>query len=375
MVAVRGADPKMQLFDGDGNPLSGGKVYTYEAGTLTPLATYINYDTTDFNTNPIILDADGRASVFWSPNTLYDVIVTDSNDVQLYTVSSYNVAGASGGSSNPGFGAATDIASSTTVDMGSITSHFANITGTVPINSFGNSASVDAPLYLVKSQSAGLVINLSGNILAPGFTNEIITTQNDYWWMDYLGSGAWKIFDYFRGDGSTNEQPGFLKAFAGVTPPAGWLLCYGQAVSRTTYSQLFAAISTTWGGGDGTTTFNLPDLRGRGLFGKDDMGGSSANRVTAAGSGMDGDVLATVGGSEFLATHNHTLTDPGHVHTISLRASATGAGNFVPQAGTDVAGGTATINSNTTGITLASAGTGSSANMPPAAIVNWCVKI
>ena len=54
---------------------------------------------------------------------------------------------------------------------------------------------------------------------------------------------------------------GFIKTFAGTTPPEGTLLCDGSAVSRNTYSELFAAIGTTWGAGDGTNTFNLPDLR------------------------------------------------------------------------------------------------------------------
>lgn len=54
---------------------------------------------------------------------------------------------------------------------------------------------------------------------------------------------------------------GFIKTFAGTTPPEGTLLCDGSAVSRDTYSELFAAIGTTWGEGDGSTTFNLPDLR------------------------------------------------------------------------------------------------------------------
>lgn len=54
---------------------------------------------------------------------------------------------------------------------------------------------------------------------------------------------------------------GFIKTFAGATPPEGTLLCDGSAVSRDTYSELFAAIGTTWGSGDGANTFNLPDLR------------------------------------------------------------------------------------------------------------------
>ncbi|MDT9105773.1 phage tail protein, partial [Escherichia coli] len=80
---------------------------------------------------------------------------------------------------------------------------------------------------------------------------------------------------------------GTVLDFAGTTAPNGWLMCYGQAVSRTTYPNLFAAVGTTFGAGDGATTFNLPDARGRAVIGKDDMGGAAANRVTTAGGGID----------------------------------------------------------------------------------------
>lgn len=73
---------------------------------------------------------------------------------------------------------------------------------------------------------------------------------------------------------------GTVLPFAGSTAPDGWLLCYGQAVSRTTYAVLFAVIGTTYGIGDGSTTFNVPDLRGRVAAGKDDMGGSAAGVIT-----------------------------------------------------------------------------------------------
>lgn len=71
--------------------------------------------------------------------------------------------------------------------------------------------------------------------------------------------------------------------FWGSTAPnSSFVLAYGQAISRTTYSTLFAMFSTTYGSGDGLTTFNVPDLRGRVVAGKDDMGGSAANRLTTS---------------------------------------------------------------------------------------------
>lgn len=101
---------------------------------------------------------------------------------------------------------------------------------------------------------------------------------------------------------------GAVIPYAGSTAPAGWLLCDGSAVSRTTYATLFNLIGTTYGTGDGSTTFNVPDLRGRVALGKDNMGGSSANRVTAT----QADNLGQGSGAE-----NHTLTVsemPSHNH-------------------------------------------------------------
>jgi microcystin-dependent protein len=75
------------------------------------------------------------------------------------------------------------------------------------------------------------------------------------------------------------------------TARGGTLLAYGQAISRTAYAGLFAAYSTTYGVGDGSTTFNLPDLRGRVAAGKDDMGGAAASRLT--GGAVLGAALGT----------------------------------------------------------------------------------
>ena len=70
-----------------------------------------------------------------------------------------------------------------------------------------------------------------------------------------------------KGNGTTSTidliPAGTMQMFAGNTIPAGWLLCDGSAVSRTDYAKLFSAIGTTWGAGDGSTTFNLPNSIGR----------------------------------------------------------------------------------------------------------------
>ena len=82
--------PKLQFFDANGNPLVGGKLYSYAAGTTTPLATYTGNTTTTANTNPVILNSRGEAGV-WLSSSYYKLKLTDSNDVEIWTVD--NVGG------------------------------------------------------------------------------------------------------------------------------------------------------------------------------------------------------------------------------------------------------------------------------------------
>jgi len=90
----------------------------------------------------------------------------------------------------------------------------------------------------------------------------------------------------------------FLDYSSSTAPNSSFVLPYGQAVSRTTYATYFTMVSTTFGVGDGSTTFNVPDLRGRVVAGLDNMGGSSANRLTNADDGLNGDTLGATGGGE-----------------------------------------------------------------------------
>ncbi len=183
------------------------------------------------------------------------------------------------------------------------------------------------------------------------------------------------------GDGSfsyeSNIVPsGALMPYAGTSAPTGFLLCDGSAVSRTTYATLFSAISTTYGSGDSSSTFNLPDLRGRVIAGQDDMGGASANRLTNQTGGLNGDDLGATGGSEThalttaqLASHTHSFSD-----TDSITVGTLVSGDSVNRGGS---GQLFSNNSVTVSIsgTTGSAGSGSAHNnVQPTIILNYIIK-
>lgn len=114
----------------------------------------------------------------------------------------------------------------------------------------------------------------------------------------YYNSSSEFILHGFAGTSYGIPLGAFMPYSGATAPNSAFVLPYGQAISRSTYATLFTLVSTTFGVGDGTTTFNLPDLRGRVVAGKDDMGGASANRLTGLSGGLNGDTLGATGGEE-----------------------------------------------------------------------------
>lgn len=178
---------------------------------------------------------------------------------------------------------------------------------------------------------------------------------------------------------------GTIIPYGGSTLPAGYLWAAGGTASRTAYAELFAVYGTTYGAGDGSTTFGLPDWRGRTPFGKDDMGGTAANRLTST-FGIDGATLGATGGAQSttlitanLPAHNHTatVTDPGHAHeqTVTSDGGFTGpatGGGYTAYA----FDGEQNTASATTGISVSIGNTGSGSafsNIPPGAVSNWII--
>jgi len=193
---------------------------------------------------------------------------------------------------------------------------------------------------------------------------------------------------------------GTMTAFAGASLPPGYLWCGGQTVSRTVYSALFTEIGTAYGVGNGTTTFGIPDRRGRVSVGKDDLGGVPAGRVTIGGSGINGAQLGAVGGDQLAQQHdhatsadphNHTVTDPHHAHGppnsegntgLLFWDTISGPGHFLPGVFLPTGLNRGNTSSSATGISVDAATTvttvdnslqGASQNMPPCIIDQWII--
>lgn len=203
-----------------------------------------------------------------------------------------------------------------------------------------------------------------------------------------------------NGDDLTVEYMGFLPvgsviAFAGSTAPQGYALCsHGATLSRTTDARLFAVIGTTYGVGDGTTTFGLPDLEGRTIFGKDSQG----RLVTSAYGtlGLDGTTLGAVNSTSIITVQTanlpaytpsgtininpQTITDPTSYFGPIASGGSSNAWLQNPSdaSGTGLVGSVAhsTI-STATGTFTGNAQGGSSATLsivPPGIVLNWLIR-
>jgi microcystin-dependent protein len=194
----------------------------------------------------------------------------------------------------------------------------ANITKTV----HGIGTSEGSVVGTAKSQTlTNKTISLSNNTVT-GTTAEFNTALTD-------GNFATVAFV------QETLPAGSIIASAATSTPTGWLLCDGSAVSRTTYSSLFSAISTTYGSGNGTTTFNLPNLKGRIIVGLDasqtefdtlgETGGSKAHTHTNSSTGtagahthaIDPPSTSTSSDAHSHTAPSHTHTGPAHTHALT----------------------------------------------------------
>lgn len=330
-------DPKVQYFKtGTSEFLSGGKVYTYDAGTLTARSTYPTFAdaaaSTNANANPVILDSRGEANIVIKGAT--KVILKDADDNTIWTVDNVDTS-------------ITDVVDPSSNEI----LKFAYVASAVNEITLTNAATGNSPIIEATGgdTNVGLKIKAKGSgglLLDGGSTGavDIGTTSTGVIGLKrntavtgtltasgtITASGALSVVGLatvgsLSVTGNCNVVPtGSIMWLAVTSNPTGWLECSGQAVSRTTYATLFTAISTAFGSGDGSTTFNVPDLRRRTMVGDGGSGTATLANTTGSSGGEETHTMTT---AELVAhTHTYTSTIDATQYlagSISARSSTT----------------------------------------------------
>lgn len=336
---------QQQFIDGNGNPIVNGRVWFYSNfPTCTVLKnTFQNEAGTVLNTNPVVLDSAGRATIFGVG--AYCQVLKDANGNTIWTkytsdtssASNLGWGGAGGGTAN----AQTVTVSGFSGVNGQTFYFVAGATNTGPLTLAVNGGS---PVAVVKATPSGSTILTGSEVVSGtvvGVTYVAATGQ----------------FNLVTNNNTLLGYPGEVRTFAYASCPAGWLYANGAAVSASTYPALFSALGTTWGTSAGNVV--LPDLR---------------NQF------MRGDGTQVVGFSENNQNKSHThvatsvVTDPGHFHSYNKPAGGVIAGSGGLAA---VAGDTGdNTGSKVTGITVATtnATEGGTEARPDNKRMRFCIK-
>lgn len=367
--------------DDNGNPLSGGLIWTYDAGTTTPAATYTADDGLIAKTNPIVLSARGETSSIWlKAGKPYKLILEtapaagQTHGTVLQTWDDVT------GVNDPAYLSGTPTWIQYADAPTRLTDTSFEVTGDAR-----DTFQIARRLKCIVGAST-LYALVTNAVYGTGATTVTVEMDSGALTADFSAVWyAWVETDPVSvGRASTADSlfgvvlTGVVLAYAGATAPDGFLLCDGSAVSRATYVDLYAIIGATYGSGDGSSTFNIPDLRGyfiRGL----NTSGSGYDPTRALGSPQTSANIAhthTVNDPQ----HTHTLNDPQHTHSYNETSYTTVAGtgssaNVGYQEETATSGAAATgitINGAATGITLSESG--GTESRPVNIAMNYIIK-
>jgi len=337
-MAVVTPTAKAQFIDAAGVPLAGGFLYTYEAGTTTPQATYTDSTAATANSNPIVLDSRGEANI-WLSSSNYKFKLTDANGTEIWTVDniaapstalspvftsnvtiSANTSGPALLVTQTGAGAAIRVQDSADPDASPFVVDTAGQVG-IGTATPGNALDIAGGTFQISSAGGTSRTTISADstdsIFAASDDRNFTVKTNAATRLTINSTNATSTVPVVlpanpttslqaatKGYVDLGSPAGIVAPFAGTSAPSGWLACNGAAISRVDYATLFAAIGTTWGVGNGSTTFNVPDLRGTFLRGT----GTNGTYGTAVGQ-----AVGTYAADTYL-NHSHTATDSGHTH-------------------------------------------------------------
>jgi hypothetical protein len=347
-----------QFFDNDGNPLSEGTVTTYVPNTSTLKTTYQDADGNVQNTNPIVLDAAGRAIIFGTG--AYRQLVKDALGNIIWDKTTY-VAGSGGGSSPSQTGDG---------DLVGTIKPWAGLTAPNQyVFAYGQELNrADYPeLYTAITQTVNVNCTATSNTL----TGIADTTQ--------IRIGSPIEVSCVSGGTTVLSK---TSSSVTVSNPAN--------ITLTALATFFP-----WGNGDGALTFNVPDLRDLALIGRPNMGGTDRGLVTSTYFGTTPGALGALGGSQSktLVTGNLppytpsgtvTITDPGHTHDVQYTANLFNGGGIaatqnISSGGSSTGANAATF--RTTGITAAFTGTAQGGTstafsiIQPSITTNYIIKV
>ena len=275
------------------------------------------------------------------------------------------VAGAVSLASTLSVGGATNLASTVTVVGAAALKSTVTVGGAA---NFGSTVTVEGATNLASTVTvvgAGTFksnVSVSGNMNIAGNTSigGTVTIVG----ANVQAANAKVCASAFYGDGSnmTGLLPsGVILPYGASASPTGFLLCNGQAVSRSTYSSLFAVITSLYGDGNGSSTFNVPDLRGRFVAGWD-AGTSVLTSVTA--NMVLGSSIANTGGAQAITLAVAQM--PAHTHDITpMRQDSPRTGGGSGNVYDAISG---TVSTSSTG------GDGAHSNIPPTMILNYIIK-
>lgn len=334
--AVAVFPPGWRLTDSNDDPVSGGTIEFYTAGTTTPKTVYSDNALTVSIGTTVTTDASGYPSsggnkiIVYTGTADYKVILKKADGTVLATHDNVKGAVTASGSGSGVWSVPVEAKATTTytvvpADFGGAKEFDTAGGNSAVVLPTALSAGVGATFTMVRKTSNSNTAQLiaTGSDLVAGAGSVSLTSDGDSVTVTSDGASAWKQIAFVRrslaAGAITSDlldsrivaglaSVGDVKLVPYSTVPAGWLECDGSAVSRTTYASLFAAIGVAHGSGDGATTFNLPDYRGR--FLRVWAHGSAndpdrASRTAMATGGATGDAIGSVQADDYKA-HAHT---------------------------------------------------------------------
>jgi hypothetical protein len=319
---------KQQFLDSNGDPLANGEVYFYYPGTTTAKPTYQDMNATTVNTNPVVLDAAGRA-IIWGEGAYREVVYDSAGALVWDQITEGNIP----------FGQVSTLTVGTTTDLGTATSHFVELTGTGTINSFGSSADTSDPIYLVKFAGIMTLTYNSSTMILPNDT-DLTVAANDSAVMEYLGAGAWNMLGYFQNSSSVTSISLNSKVF---TASGTW------TVPSTINAASIVKITCVGGGGAGggiSSAIAVAGSAGGAGTGIGWFSGFHGGDVLTVTVGVKGTGGSGVGGDGGNSKVNFSSTD-----ICTGNGSTGGAAGTGPMAGVPSAGANASV-VTATGLTL-----------------------